>query len=383
MRVLHITSGNLYGGVETFLTTLVREAHAAPGMKSEFAVCFEGRLASELATLGCPPQALPAAQLSRPLTVLHARRALNDLLRRESYDVVVCQQPWACVLFASVIRTAGYPVLLWVHMASKGRHWLERLCRATRPDVAICNSRFTADCAATWLPQTSIEYAYCPVSTNQSPQNACAPHVLRQSLQTSHDDVVLVQVSRLESFKGHRLLLEALANLRDLRHWTCWIVGGAQRAADLDYLRNLQAFARDRGIADRVRFTGERDDIHAILSAADIFCQPNTTPEGFGLTFIEAMRAGLPVVTSGIGGACEVVSGSCGMLTPPGDITSLAGALRHLITDADLRARLSAEARKRPHELCDPSVQMRRIQALLTGVVSSPRLERVATVRAK
>ena len=95
------------------------------------------------------------------------------------------------------------------------------------------------------------------------------------------------------------------------------------------------------------------------------------------------MRAGLPVVTSGIGGACEVVSGSCGMLTPPGDITSLAGALRHLITDADLRARLSAEARKRPHELCDPSVQMRRIQALLTGVVSSPRLERVATVRTK
>ncbi len=383
MRALHITSGNLYGGVETFLTTLVREAHAAPAMKTEFAVCFEGRLASELTTLGRPPQVLPAAQLSRPLAVRRARRALADLLRRESYDVVVCHQPWACVLFASVIRSAGYPVVLWVHMASTGTHWLERLCRASRPDVAICNSRFTADCASTWLTQTSIEYAYCPVSTNQSAPSADARQFMRHSLQTPNDDVVVVQVSRLESFKGHRLLLEALATLRPLQRWTCWIVGGAQRAADLDYLRNLQAFARDRGIDDRVRFTGERGDIDAILSAADIYCQPNTTPEGFGLTFIEAMHAGLPVVTSGIGGACEIVSGSCGMLTPPGDITSLAAALQRLMADADLRARLSAEARKRPHELCDPSVQMRRIQALLTGVVSSPCLERVATASAK
>jgi glycosyltransferase involved in cell wall biosynthesis len=120
-----------------------------------------------------------------------------------------------------------------------------------------------------------------------------------------------------------------------------------------------------------------------VLSAADIYCQPNTAPEGFGLTFIEAMRAGLPVVTSGIGGACEIVNGSCGILTQPGDVTSLASALRDLITDGPLRARLSAEAQKRPQELCDPTLQMRRIQALLGGVVISPPLDAIATVNAK
>ena len=108
-----------------------------------------------------------------------------------------------------------------------------------------------------------------------------------------------------------------------------------------------------------------------VLNAADVYCQPNTEPERFGLTFVEAMHAGLPVVTSGIGGACEIVDGSCGVLTPPGDVAALAGALRPAIVDTDLRARLGADARKRPTELCDASRQMRRIQALLGGVVPS------------
>ena len=51
----------------------------------------------------------------------------------------------------------------------------------------------------------------------------------------------------------------------------------------------------------------------ALLAAADLFCQPNTAPEPFGLSLVEALQAGLPVVTSGIGGACEIVDASCGV----------------------------------------------------------------------
>ena len=383
MRVLHVTSGNMYGGVETFLTTLVREASAAPGMDPEFAICFEGRFSAEVAGMGRPTHLLASPRLSRPLTVLQARRALSDLLKRQSYDVVACHQPWACVVFGSVIRSAGFPLVLWVHMATDGRHWLERWCRTTRPEVAICNSRFTADRTSSWLPHTSVEVVYCPISTSHPLQNADGRTSLRRSLQTPDDDVVVVQVSRLEEFKGQHVLLDALSRLTDLPRWTCWIVGGAQRPAELEYLRRLQALASKLGIADRVRFTGERSDVHGVLSAADVYCQPNTEPEGFGLTFIEAMSAGLPVVTSGIGGACEIVNGSCGMLTRPGDLETLTTALRHLIVDAGLRARLGVEARKRPGELCDPSLQMRRIQALLNGIVVSPRPEGAQAVRAE
>jgi glycosyltransferase involved in cell wall biosynthesis len=108
--------------------------------------------------------------------------------------------------------------------------------------------------------------------------------------------------------------------------------------------------------------------VPAVLAAADIFCQPNTSPEPFGLAMVEALRAGLPVVTSGIGGACEIVDGSCGVLTPPRDAAALSAALGRLITDDHFRARLGVHARLRPYEICDPTRQMRRIHELLSSV---------------
>jgi glycosyltransferase involved in cell wall biosynthesis len=368
MRALHLTSGNMYGGVETFLATLARESESAPEMHSEFAVCFEGRLSGELTVLGRTPHVLGHVRLSRPHTLVRARRALTDLLRRESFDVVVCHQPWPCVVFGPVVRRAGFPLVLWVHMAGEGRHWLERLARRTRPDLAICNSHFSASRLSRWLSSAQVEQVYYPVSFPESPSTRTERATVRRALQTPDDDVVIVQVSRLEAWKGQRVLITALSHLRDLPGWTCWIVGGAQRATEAVYLRELQALASDGGIADRVRFVGERRDVPTLLSAADVFCQPNTSPEPFGLALVEALHAGLPVVTSGIGGACEIVDGSCGVLTPPGDASALSIALQQLIVDRDLNARLGAAARRRPDALCDASRQMRRIHEVLSSV---------------
>jgi len=96
------------------------------------------------------------------------------------------------------------------------------------------------------------------------------------------------------------------------------------------------------GIAGRVRFLGQWSDVSSLLRAADIFCQPNQMPEPFGIVFIEALLARLPVVTSAMGGASEIVDESCGLLVPRSDIDALAGALRQLIESAPLRAKLGS-----------------------------------------
>jgi glycosyltransferase involved in cell wall biosynthesis len=367
MRVLHLTSGNMYGGVETFLTTLAREATLAPDMQSEFALCWEGRLSSELSQLGTAPHVLGHVRISRPHTVVRARHALRELLSRERFDVAVCHQPWPCVVFGSVVRGARLPLVLWVHMAGEGRHWLERLARRRRPDLAICTSRFSAERTSKWLSRAQIAHVYCPVS-RPDVEGCVTRAAVRRRLETDERDVVIVQVSRLEAWKGQRVLLDGLSRLRDVPGWTCWIVGGAQAASERKYLAELEAFARAAGIDHRVRFAGERSDVPAVLAAADIFCQPNTSPEPFGLAMVEALRAGLPVVTSGIGGACEIVDGSCGVLTPPRDAAALSAALGRLITDDHFRARLGVHARLRPYEICDPTRQMRRIHELLSSV---------------
>src|SRR2546428_9819541 len=162
---------------------------------------------------------------------------------------------------------------------------------------------------------------------------------------------VIIQASRMESWKGHALHLEALHLLRGLPDWICWLVGGAERRQETEYLEELKRLAGRLGIADRVRFLGKRSDVPRLLSAADIYCQPNVKPEPFGIVFIEALYARLPIVTTALGGACEIVNGSRGIIVPPGGRLSLASSLRGLIIVPDLRAKVGGAAPDRAQEL--------------------------------
>src|SRR6266704_2330635 len=107
MRVLHICSGNLFGGVETFLVTLARLRHLCPAMEPEFALCFAGRLSQELQAHNVAVQMLGEVRVRYPWTVARARRALKNLMRHKSYDVVVCHSAWLQAIFGPVVRARG------------------------------------------------------------------------------------------------------------------------------------------------------------------------------------------------------------------------------------------------------------------------------------
>jgi glycosyltransferase involved in cell wall biosynthesis len=126
--------------------------------------------------------------------------------------------------------------------------------------------------------------------------------------------------------------------------------------------------ARKSRVFDRVRWLGERHDVAALLASADLYCQPNLEPEPFGMVFIEALAAGLPVVTSASGGALEIVDESCGRLVAANDRPALAAALRSLIDDRALRAQLAAAGPERARRLCDPAAVERELFDVLSGM---------------
>jgi glycosyltransferase involved in cell wall biosynthesis len=175
--------------------------------------------------------------------------------------------------------------------------------------------------------------------------------------------------------KGQQVHLEALSRLREVRGWECWQIGGPQTPAEVGYFRGLHQQAARLGIAGRVRFWGLRPDVARLLGAADIYCQPNDTfLEGLGNTFIEAMRAGLPVVTTAIGAAPEVVDDSCGVLLRPGDISCLAATLEKLILDPAARARLASGGPPRADALFAPKIQILQLCEALRRAVSRTQL---------
>jgi glycosyltransferase involved in cell wall biosynthesis len=367
----------MYGGVETFLTTLARCRHLAPSMDVSMALCFDDEVAARLRNEGVPTLILGDVRLRRPDSVWRARRTLAMALEDGGYDVVVCHQAWPHAIFGPVARNAGLPLVFWVHMAQTANHWLDRLSSRVPTDLVICNSRFTA---STVSRQTApVEVVYYPVALNRDDglQRQAADE-LRAELRTPVDDVVIIQVSRMESLKGQRVCLAALANLKGRPGWTCWQVGGPQTPGERRYFDALRQDAIRLGVADRVRFAGRRSDVRALLRAADIFCQPNVEPEGFGISFIEAMSEGRPVVTSAIGAAPEVVDASCGVLTAANDPDALALALSSLADDSARRDQLGSRGRERAKMLCNPSEQMARIAAVLEDVV---RVKRRAAAR--
>ena len=367
MRVLHVYGGNLYGGIEALLVTMARAQPLCPAIDAEVALCFDGRLSGELDATGIPVHRLPEVRASRPLTVIRARRALTDLLSRGRFDRVICHSAWAQGLLGPAVKQARIPLVFWVHDLVTGKHWTERLARCVRPDLVICTSRYTAASMPTFYADVPTVVVAPPVSADAPRLTHTERAAVRAELDSPVDAMVIVQVSRMDPWKGHALAIEALAQLAELP-WVSWIVGGAQRPAEVAYAEALRADADRLGVADRVRFLGERTDVRRLLAAAEIHCQANLRPDAFGITFVEALAAGLPVVTTAIGGALEIVDDSCGILVPPNDPAALASSLRRLIGDPVLRARLGAAGPARARALCDPAAQMRRLVDALASI---------------
>lgn len=361
LKVVHCLPGNLYGGVEAFARSLAEFRHAVPGLEHEFAVCFEGRIADELRHRGAEVHRLGAVRFSRPWTVWKARRRLERVLREKNAGVVVGHGCWSHLLAAPAARRAGRGVVFYMHDIISGEHWVERAAAKVTPDRVVVNSFGTLGTLSRLFPDAPSDVIPYPVPA--TPCRTGDRAGVRAEIDTPDGDVAIVTACRLERWKGQSLLIESLGLLRDEPGWTAWVAGGAQRPHERVYLDELRASARDRGISARVRFLGQRDDVPRLLAAADIHCQPNTGPEPFGIAFVEALYAGLPVVSTRMGGAAEIVTDDCGVLVPPGDPATLAATLGRLIADPVARARLGKAGPARAAALCAPEAVLPRLGA--------------------
>ena len=157
---------------------------------------------------------------------------------------------------------------------------------------------------------------------------------------------VVAEVGRLCEVKGQRELIEAIAQVPDAR----LVLVGADLERGGGFRRALERRARELGVAERVVFTGHRDDAARLLAAADVVALPSWT-EGLPLVVLEAMAQKRAVVATPVGGTPEVVEdGETGLLVPPRDPDALAAALRRVLADEDLRRRLGEAGHQRVRE---------------------------------
>lgn len=177
----------------------------------------------------------------------------------------------------------------------------------------------------------------------------------------------LLAVGRLSHYKGFDVLIEALAQVPDA---TLLLVGRGECE------RALRALMHERGLDQRIAFAGDLDDnaLASAYAAADAFVLPSLDrSESFGLVLLEAMRAGLPIVASAIGGSAVgtiVTDNETGLLVVPGDAQALSHAIERLSADKALRARFAdaGQRRWRARYIIDASA--RQIRSVYRQVVT-------------
>jgi glycosyltransferase involved in cell wall biosynthesis len=264
-----------------------------------------------------------------------------------SYDCLVASMTGRLrlLLTLAAARIAGTPVVLWVGIWEHPRTVAHRLSRRLvaalyrhvdaivvyGPHVARHIERESGRTEGVFEAVQAVDdgrFRTIPLSR--------APH-----------RVTACFVGRLEPEKGLDCLLRALALVPQLR----LVVAGSGRE-----LGSLEALTRELAIADRVRFGGyvPQARLPSLLADVDLLVLPSVTTatfkEPWGLVVNEAMSAGLPVVTTSAVGAVAgglVLDGRTGIVVPERDVDGLAVALRRLMVDPALRARLGAAARER------------------------------------
>ncbi|HET6777544.1 MAG TPA: glycosyltransferase, partial [Gemmatimonadales bacterium] len=176
----------------------------------------------------------------------------------------------------------------------------------------------------------------------------------------------LIMVARFSAQKDHPTLLRALAGIDN--PWELDLVG------DGPLMGQMKALAAELGLESRVRFLGQRLDVEGLLAEAQVSVLA-TNWEGFPLSILESMRAGLPVVASAVGGIDEaIVDEETGYLVPRGDVLRLRHRITELLTTPLLRTRMGFSARTRYEQQFTLDVSVKKTLAVYEEVIAKNRV---------
>jgi glycosyltransferase involved in cell wall biosynthesis len=191
-----------------------------------------------------------------------------------------------------------------------------------------------------------------------------ASPTVRYGLGLDGDTPLLGIVGRLVPIKDHATLFRAIARLPSGAPAPHLVVVG-----DGDERPRLEQLARDLGLDKRIHFMGWRSDLETIVPEMDVVICASKN-EGTPVALIEAMAAGVPVLSTDVGGVGDLVAhGTTGWLVPPSDPAAMAQAIGDLLGDAGRRARLAAAGQVVALEQHQVAGLIRRVEALYTDLL--------------
>lgn len=265
------------------------------------------------------------------------RQVRPDVVHSHSSKIGVLGRlaAWVARVPVRILTVHGWSFAAYDGLAGRLFLWIERLMRPLTTAVV---------CVAEETRNQGLAARACDPRRTVVIPNAVDVRSFRPASGGSRN-ARIIGIGRFAYPKDFTTLLEALRCVRAPCHTV--LVG------DGPALPGVAAAVQKNGLSERVELLGARADIPELLARSDVFVLSSRS-EGFPVSVLEAMAAGLPVVATDVGGVAQAVEdGETGFLVPAADSEALTRALERLVSDADLRRRLGAAGRARALRLFD------------------------------
>ena len=368
-RILYVVTRAERGGAQTHVLDL------ASSMRSDFEVSVatgeEGFLTDACRERAIPVYVLPHLQRQiRPIADARAFWEIWRLIRKLRPDLLHLHTFKAGFLARLAGRILGIPSVYTIHAWLYGTAAVSRLSSALsgpceRLAARWCERIITVSRAGARVLRGHRIGSSSKLVTIHNGLPDCSEQARLSPTETP----VITMVARFIEGKDHDLLLRAFARIPKgprLR-----LVGdGPTRAS-------VESLARELGIQEQVDFLGNRDDVASLLATSDVFVLASRS-EMLPISILEAMRAGLPVIASDVGGVGEaIVHNENGFLVPSGSVSALVQALTDLTNDYALRLRMGQAGRQRfTDQFLSSSMQERTRSIYWDVLLSLGRLRR-------
>lgn len=364
MKILYVITLPEVGGAQVHLIELI--SNLPIGVKAAVVVGKRGWLTDKLGQREVACFVEPS--LVRPISPLRDLRAILQLcalIRRERPDLVHCHSSKAGIVGRIAARLCGVPALFTAHgwaFTEGVSPWKRIFYQTVEKQIAriseriLCVSEYDRKLALQVMPEEARKLV--------TVHNGIADCSRKQMAAFKEDGVLrLAMIARFTVQKDYATLLRALFLLQEKK-----VPFKAALVGDGPHLAQMQQMARAFGLQARVAFLGARADIEEILRQQDVFVLSSRW-EGLPISILEAMRQGLPIIATDVGGVREAVQDN-GFLVPRGDAEALAVRLEALQSDSALRQKMGKNSRKRYEMYFTSRVMERKIVSVYSEVTA-------------
>lgn len=330
---------------QSFIQRLVQEGHTVDIACNN----TTSKVAGFYYELGCNVYAIQTSRSPLNKGNIRAIRQIKTLVENNHYDIVHCHTPIAAMCTRIACRRArkqGTKVFYTAHgfhfyKGAPLKNWLvyypvEKIC-SYFTDILITINREDYALATRFLNAKRTEYVPgVGISFEKFGKNQVNRIEKRRELNLPEDCVLLLSIGELNKNKNHETVIRAIADLN-----VYYIIAGKGGLKN-----HLQKVIDQLGMTERVKLLGFRNDIPELCAIADLFVFPSYR-EGLGLSAIEAMACGLPLVVAENRGTRDFcVEGINGFMCQPSNREEFTNAIRSLLSNRDLCEKISEENRR-------------------------------------